>query len=163
MSGRRTPHTITLMSLAAMLLLAASGCSSFHPRQFDVLHVFGPYHPKPPAPGAPAFTMEVMPALGRVDSYPMPLDEPLTIQQALEQTGMLNYFRRQEIYIERGVRGAGRPLRMTAEFDYSEQAVTPDTDYALYPGDKLVVKEDTTSLFDKTLEGLGSPLKTMKN
>jgi hypothetical protein len=162
MSVQPTLRSLTLFTLIVVTAFAATGCTSFHPRQLDVLHVFGPRRPKPPAPGEPAFTMVIDPALGKTDAYPVPLENPISVQQALVETGTLYYFRRQKLFVERQVPEAGRSLRMPVKFDYGAGAVTPDTDYALLPGDRLIVSEDTTTIFDQAMEEIGGPLKVMQ-
>jgi hypothetical protein len=47
---------------------------------------------------------------------------------------------------------------MEIEFDRSQQAVTPETDYAVYPGDRLIVEEDASNLIDDTFQSMSSSL-----
>lgn len=154
MSGQRLLPRLSLLSLGALLALASSGCSSFHPRQLDVLGVFAPRRPSPPAPGEPAYTVVVVPALGSVDEFTVAYDNPITVQEALDQTGAMYHFPRAEVYIERMVPKAGTSHKLTTTYDYAAGGVAPETDYAIYPGDRLVVKQDTTTLIEQTLEGI---------
>ncbi|MEQ8785631.1 MAG: hypothetical protein RIC55_05010 [Pirellulaceae bacterium] len=154
MSGRHTFRSLSLLTLAVLTALAAGGCSSLHPRQLDVLGVFAPRRPSPPAPGAPAYTVVEVPSLGQPDTFAVPLEKPLTVQQALEQTGAGYRFGLKEVYIERTAPEAGKPHKLAVTFAPGGRTISPETDYALYPGDRLIVKEDPTTLMEQTLEGL---------
>jgi hypothetical protein len=156
MSGKLIFRSLAI--LAAFAAFASGGCSTFHLQQLDVLHVFGSRTPKPPAEGGPGFELVLLPAQGKPQSLRMALDKPLTVQEALKQCGALRKFRREEIFLERTVPQAGRTHRMPINFDRAEQAVTAETDYALYPGDRLIVKEDTTTVFDDTLKSVTNSL-----
>jgi len=135
-----------------------SGCSTFHPRQLDVLHLFGPRRPKPPAEGEPAYTVLLVPASGTPQSFRMPADEPVTVQEALEQSGAMHEYARQEIFLERTIPGAGKSHRMNVSFDRATQAVAAENDYAIYPGDRLIVKEDTSTILEDSLEALSTAM-----
>ena len=138
--------------------LAATGCSSLAVQQLDVLGLFGPQRPQPPAEGAPSYTVVVKPSAGKADAFRMPITEPITVQEALEQSRTLGSFRRQLIAIERQQPRSNRRHRMPIQYDLNTQQVSPTTDYALLPGDHLVVEEDPTTIIDDTFETLTSSL-----
>jgi hypothetical protein len=124
----------------------------------------------------------LVPVQGKPEIFKMPIGEPITVQEALEKSGALKRFRREKIHLERSVPPTGahpaaaqcsgncencahsppaagvRSHRMEIEFDRSQQAVTPETDYAVYPGDRLIVEEDASNLIDDTFQSMSSSL-----
>lgn len=154
MSGPCSLPRLSLLTLVALVTLASSGCTSFRPSQLDVLGVFAPRRPSPPAPGEPAYTVVTVPSLGRVEEFAVPYDKAITVQEALQQTGAMYHFAQADIYIERMVPKAGKSHKLTVTYDTVAGRVSPETDYAIYPGDRLVVREDRTTLLEKTLDGI---------
>ena len=86
---------------------------------------------------------------------PQAIERPLTgalhVQEALEQTGALKKFRRCEIAIVRRLPN-GMGHKIPVDYDRNVKRVTPEFDYALLPGDRLIVTEDTTTAFDDLFE-----------
>ena len=86
---------------------------------------------------------------------PQAIERPLTgtlhVQEALEQTGALKKFRRCEIAIVRRLPN-GMGHKIPVDYDRDVKRVTPEFDYALLPGDRLIVTEDTSTAFDDLLQ-----------
>ncbi len=84
------------------------------------------------------------------------LDSGSTVQQVLEKAKLTKEFRRMNIQI---VRMAGdQQARMDVKYEHTKGAVDPLYDYALYPGDYLIVREVNKTALDDMLESLTSPL-----
>lgn len=147
-------YRVSALLALAVLLGTAAGCSTFKPRQLDVLHLFTPRRPKPPAEGEPGYTVTLVPSSGGSESFRMPLEEMVTIQEALEQSGAIREFDRIELFLERTIPNTDRVHRMKITFDRAKHAVTPETDYAIRSGDRLIVKEDASNIFDDTFKAV---------
>jgi hypothetical protein len=118
-----------------------------------------------PPPGN--FTVEVQPAGGKSDAKEQPLVGHLTVQQALEHTRADKKFNKFNLELHRPLPD-GRWHKMVVKYDRQQKLVDPEFDYAVQSGDRLIVVQDTTTLFDEALDRLslpfgGSPLKKSKN
>lgn len=79
------------------------------------------------------------------------LSEPLTVQQILEQTGGIKKYRRIEVELIRQLPSGGFH-KIPCEYDRKTRKINPEFDYALMPGDKVIVKEDKSTLIDDMLQ-----------
>jgi hypothetical protein len=82
------------------------------------------------------------------------------LQDALTKSGAAGKLKRMELYVLRNPPGGGPRQRMTAEYDAAEKRVKWESDYAIYPGDHIVVIEDTSSEFDDMISRLMGPFGT---
>jgi hypothetical protein len=53
---------------------------------------------------------------------------------------------------------SGQFHRILCEYDLGTKRVTPEFDYALLPGDRLVVQEDPSNMFDDMLSSALGPM-----
>jgi hypothetical protein len=79
------------------------------------------------------------------------------VQQALEQSGAMKKFKRFNVELYRPLSG-DRWHRMVLEFDRSDRRVPAENDYALSAGDRLIVIEDTSDIFDDLAQHVLQPL-----
>jgi protein involved in polysaccharide export with SLBB domain len=100
--------------------------------------------------------MEIRPAGRKPEMRQLQLDNGATIQQALEKAGLVKRFRRMNIEVMR-VTGEQR-AKLDAKYDHTKAQVNPLYDYALHPGDHLIVAQDTATTLDDMLESI-SPLR----
>lgn len=147
---------------AAVLALAAccsAGCAMFSPKPATELAA----EVKPngvedgkvePAPGQ--FTVEVRPFKGQPIAKQQPLAGPLTVQEALEHTKANKKFKRFNLELHRPLPD-GRIHAMILEYDRTVKHVDPEYDYSIQPGDKVIVVEDTTTMFDDFLKQMTEP------
>lgn len=109
-----------------------------------------------PAPPAGAYTIELRSGNRKPEVRQMPLTGPTLVQQSLEQAGAAKRFRRMNIVL---IRAAGDERhKLEVKFDRKLGAVQPLYDYALVPGDHLVVTEDSSTVLDDMLGSLSGPL-----
>ena len=145
----------------ALLLALLTGCS---PIQLAPSQTIGGA-PAPAAPNQPTFTVEVRPSGGEPMRKQLVMSEPITVQQLLEKTGALSQFGRMDITVVRPVPGRREPLRLDVEFRRGERAVAPQEDYALQPGDQVIIEQVRRTMIedwlDQASEMLG-PLATMR-
>jgi hypothetical protein len=108
----------------------------------------------------------IQPARGKPQVMQVPITEGDTVQTALDHTKVTRRFRRMNIHVLRSPRGqAASPAqvqKMQVEFDRKHREVKVEYDYALYPNDRIVVEEDTSTALNDMVEklagGLGMPV-----
>jgi hypothetical protein len=141
-------------NLVAALALAASfaGCTSLG------MGSLGNDEKKPVA-AEPTSTYQVLfvPTEGRPEQIQRTLSGSMHVQDALEQTGAAKKFRRIQVELVRPL-PSGQFHRIQCDYDLGAKRVTPEFDYALLPGDRIVVKEDPTNMFDDMLGSALGPL-----
>ena len=86
------------------------------------------------------------------------LTEPTTVQQMLVQSGGLKKYRRAEIEVLRQRPSGGGYFTIPCEYDRETRQIDPANDYALMPGDRLVIKEDKSTIIDDIMKSAGGGL-----
>jgi hypothetical protein len=114
------------------------------------------------APDAPAGTAKVdvifQPDSGQPQRMERSLTEPTTVQQMLVQSGGLKKYRRAEIEVLRQRPSGGGYFTIPCEYDRETRQIDPANDYALMPGDRLVIKEDKSTIIDDIMKSAGGGL-----
>jgi hypothetical protein len=147
---------------AAVLALAAclsTGCAMFSPKaKTDLAAEVQPNGVEDGKVEAPPgqFTVEVRPVKGQPIAKQQPLAGPLTVQEALEHTKANKKFKRFKLELHRPLPD-GRIHAMVLEYDRTVKHVDPEYDYSIQPGDKVIVVEDTKTMFDDFMERLAEP------
>lgn len=159
MTLRLEPRTCTLLA-TFVALSGLIGCAGFGNRPEPTLNA--EITPASAATGAPApqadkYTVEIRPASGKPEALPQPLTDHVCVQEALEQSGATKKFKRFEVELYRPLSG-DRWHRMVLEYDRSNRRVPAENDYALQPGDRLIVNEDTSDIFDDVAQQVLAPL-----
>lgn len=95
----------------------------------------------------PAYFVEMHSNFGKPKLYQGTIEKPTRVQEALEDSGALRQFSSMSVDLYRAVPG-GRPLKLAVDFKGSNQ-VRYEQDYALHPGDRLVVKPKSDSPMEK--------------
>ena len=85
------------------------------------------------------------------------LSGTMHVQQALEQTGGFKKFRRIDVELVRPLPNGGFH-KIACDYDRSTKHITPEFDYALLPGDRIVVKEDPSTIVDDMLTSALGPI-----
>ena len=86
-----------------------------------------------------------------------PLDQPKTVLMALQESGAIKEFPRMEVKLVRSIPGS-EPLKLPVFFQADERKVESSTDYAVHPGDIIIVKKDNSNMISRTLDGVSSKL-----
>lgn len=94
------------------------------------------------APSGPQgmYLVDMVPFMGESISHKGQIRNNMTVQNALEESGALKKFRKMEVQLYRIVQGSGRTLNMPVEMQPGKKLVKFEQDYALHPGDRIVVK-----------------------
>jgi hypothetical protein len=147
------------MAMLALAACGSTGCAMFGPKPTTELTAEvkpnGVEDGKVEAPPG-NFTVEVRPAKGKPIAKEQPLAGPLTVQEALEHTKANKKFNRFNLQLHRPLPD-GRVHSMILEYDRTVKHVDPEYDYSIQPGDRLIVIEDTKTMFDDFMEQLARP------
>jgi len=113
-------------------------------------------------PDAPAGTAKIdvifQPDSGQPERLERSLTEPTTVQQMLVQSGGLKKYRRAEIEVIRQRPSGGGHFTIPCEYDRETRQIDPANDYALMPGDRVVIKEDKSTIIDDIMHSAGGGL-----
>jgi hypothetical protein len=147
-------------ALVCSFLLA--GCASLSgPGLGSLLITEKPDQPQPQAQAAPAssgfITLEIRPQGSRKpEMRQVPLQNTVFLQQALEGAGLVKRFRGMNIEV---IRMAGDTRqKMEAKYKHAEKRVDPAYDYALHPGDHLIITEENPSTVAELMKSVTGPL-----
>ena len=88
------------------------------------------------------YSVEMHPTLGGAKQYKGALDGSTTVSKALKDSGAIRKFRSMDLEILRIVehKGKSRGLRMPVDYNASLKRPSPEQDYALLDGDRIVVR-----------------------
>lgn len=151
----RSGSWVVLAAVVAML--GSTGCASLGANGLG-----GILGDDPQAVAAdPGSTYQVVfvPTNGKAEGVQRTLSGQMHVQQALEQVGAAKKFRRIQVELMRPLPSGG-VHRIACEYDRGSKRVTPEFDYALLPGDRIIVKEDPTNLIDDMLGSALGPIGT---
>lgn len=147
---------LSILGLAA-ILTGFTGCSMF--KEHAAPKLTAEVTPGPAHDAAPTakYTVEIRPEGGKPQTVEKPLTETIHVQKAIEQTGAAKKFDRASVDVYRPLPTGGWH-KMTLEYDHDAHAIPPEYDYAVLPGDRIVVTEDTTTVFDDMMFRALKPL-----
>jgi protein involved in polysaccharide export with SLBB domain len=94
------------------------------------------------------YQVEMANMVGRPQIYEGQLEKNMTVQQALEKSGAIRRYRKMDVSIMRVVEETGQPLKLVVNYNGAKRLVSPEQDYALLPGDRVVV-EPAVGLLDR--------------
>lgn len=156
MSRRTDLNRFTLLGLAA-ILAGLVGCSAFKEQVSPELRSQITPGTGPAAAPPAKYTVEVRPEQGKPQAIERDLTDQLHVQEALKQTGVAKKWARMDVEIYRPLPSGGWH-RMKLEFDREHHQVPPEYDYALLPGDRIVVTQDTSNIMDDVMERTLKPM-----
>lgn len=154
-AGRVTAIWIVLAGLA--VILTAPGCAFIDTNDNDSITIGDDQLPvQPTTVPVATYTLEVREEGKKPEIKKLPLSEPTTVQATLVQNGLTKRFRRMNLDMGRVAKGERHKLEM--KYDHAKKMVNPLYDYAIHPGDHLVVIEDTSTVLDDMIESVSKPL-----
>jgi len=86
-----------------------------------------------------------------------PLHEGTTVQTVLDDSGQTSLHRDFEIDVLRKTSTSEGIVKMPVQFDAGKQRVKFETDYAIYPGDHVIIRPLSFSPFEQVASMLGGP------
>ena len=136
-----------------------SGCASFGGSVGDLLGPEPDMAKKDTSvpKDVPHFVVEMRPNGKSAERYKLPLSDDATyVAQVLEKSRAVKRFGRVTIELWRPLASGGHH-KLDVLFDRKERVVRPGYDYEIRPGDRLVLIEDTTTVFDDMFDSVLGP------
>ena len=143
-----------LAAAAVVMAAASAGCTSVGSNGFAGL--FGDNDKAIPDP-ASSYQIVFVPVDGKPEQIQRTLSGQMHLQEALDQVGATKKFRRIQVELFRPL-PTGQYHRIQCEYDLASKRITPEYDYALLPGDRIVVQQDPSNMFDDMLNSALGPL-----
>lgn len=103
-------------------------------------------------PTGPVVYVHVIPEIGRPRRVDVPYTQGATVQHAITQAKALKRFSNVKIEVIRTDKQTGQRVKMNSRYLASKRRIAISDDYALYPGDYIVVQEDTKTQLDQILD-----------
>lgn len=107
--------------------------------------------------GASKVEVIFQPDRGQPERLERALTEATTVQQMLVQSGAFKKYRRIEVEVIRPLPNGGAH-KIPCEYDRETRQINPESDYALMPGDRVIVKEDPSTIVDDIMRSAGGDL-----
>jgi hypothetical protein len=136
------------------------GCSILQEKPVPKLNAEVTAGPAPAGKAAGKYIVEMHPETGKPQAMERDLNEQIHVQTALDQTGATKKWDRLQIDMFRPLPNGGWH-KMALEFDRDSRRVPPEFDYAVLPGDRIIVTEDATGFLDDIMERTLEPLGIM--
>ena len=95
--------------------------------------------------------VQIRPAHGKAKNVEIPLKPNMTLQDVINTTK--SNFRNNLAYIVRTSPVTGEKHKLPGKFG-SNRRVSLETDYAIQPGDRVVITQDTSTSFDRVMQSL---------
>jgi hypothetical protein len=136
--------------LLALLPLATSGCVSMGTFT-TALDGWVPSGGRRLVEDEPRIFVELRPSVGSRVRKAYPIDRDLVVQDALDLARASSKFAKMNVYVYRQD-PSGRKVKFGADYDVAKRRVKYESDYALHPGDTIVVEEDASNALTETLD-----------
>lgn len=142
--------------MLTLLALTATGCSTFsNITAFPKLGEDAVASSEQPA----QCTVELRHSARRTKSIQVPLSAESRVQDVLDASQASSKFRNLDVYILRPTKHPTEPaLKMVCQFDRKTRRIDLQTDYAVLPGDRVIVSEARSNPMDEMLGGLIGPV-----
>jgi len=147
---------LTMLGIVA-IASGLVGCSLLQDKTMPKLSAEVATGPAQTFPPAGKYIMEFHSEKGKLQASERDVTDQLHMQTALDQSGAAKRWARMNVELYRPLPSGGWH-KMTIEFDRNARRVPPEFDYAVLPGDRIVVTEDTTSIVDDFMEQTLQPL-----
>ena len=142
------------LAMAALILMGvtlSTGCSTLPSSSNGA---FSNSAQTPVAAGSqPQYLVDMQVSYGGSKKFKGNIGHGTTVQSALEASGATKKFRKMDVSVMRRVEGDFQPLKMSSIYNTSKKRVSPETDYALQHGDRIVI---TPGSENKLLQAFGT-------
>ncbi len=111
--------------------------------------------PSPVAPdnnGAPRVILEVRDGDRHLESIPLPMDRAVFIEDIVQQARLHDRFGELAISVMRPDKHGGPPVRLDTRTDDAGKSTNIGQNYALMPGDHIVVNSDNRSGLERIID-----------
>ena len=95
----------------------------------------------------------------RPQTVEVPLSEKTCVQDVLDASRATSKFRNLDVVVLRPTPKASEPLlKLACRFDRRKRRIGWESDYAVLPGDRVIVREDTSGGLDKIMTSMLGPV-----
>ena len=95
--------------------------------------------------------VQVRPAYGKSRTVSVPFEPNMCLQDVVDKSKPR--FRNKQAYIVRTSPTSGEKHKLEGEFA-GNRRISLETDYAVQPGDRVVISQDTSTSFDRVMRAL---------
>ena len=138
--------------LSACVAVLASGCASLTSSDSKVVT------DQTLDENVPQIVVEIRPENKPKETLRTPWKENVRIQHVLEQSGAVERFSNMEVFVNRPIPNHYGRHNLSVTYEPETKHVSPETDFALFPGDHVVITQDTTSQLDEFVKSMIGPL-----
>lgn len=150
----RLHSTLLVISLVATMSGCTALSTSLSPHKTEVSSA----ETSPSDSGVAKVELIYEPDRGQPQRLEQSLTQATTVQQFLVQTKAGKKYRRFAVEVHR-LRPSGEGyFTIPCEYDRATRQINPANDIALMPGDRVVVQEDASTIFDDVLQSAGGGL-----
>ena len=103
------------------------------------------------SPTGEMVTVQIRPAYGKTTNQEIPLAENMRLQDVVDN--VKTDFSNKQAYLVRTSPLTGEQHKLEGLFDKSRR-ISLQTDYAIQPGDRIVVTQDTSTSFDRVMKSM---------
>lgn len=130
-------------TVASLLLIASiTGCQSLTSQSAQ---------PQSPTQAPNMLTVQIRAANRSAKNVQIPMTPNMRLQDVVNSTK--TKFKNKNAYVVRTSPKTGEKHKLEASFG-DNRRISLETDYAIQPGDRIVISEDTTSSFDRVLKSV---------
>jgi len=147
-SSQHTARICTLLC-GLSVILAASGCTAISSLHFGAEAVVESADP------LPTYMVELHAKGKKPVSAEVTITEPVTVEEAIARARKEMRFKQVNVTVYRQAPGQSQTVRMNVDYESSKRRVSPDTNYTLYPGDRVFIKKNTRTMMDDILRSVG--------
>jgi len=143
------PHRLANFCLIATFIALLSGCMAVNVEMPD----------EPPVMDAvPGYKVIFGTSKGKVPKiFDGQITDNITVQDALQESGALKRFRRgMRVDLARRLEN-GRVLKMPVNYDIDSRRVLSEQNYAVHPGDEILVRRADPGMLNDVFKNMKSP------
>ena len=138
-----TPSWWLLLSVGLMAVALVAGCQS--------IATFPGQQTGSAAATGEGLVVQVRPASGKPRNREISVTEGMRLQEVVD--AVKTNFRNKVVYIVRTSPKTGERHKLEASFE-SNRRISLHTDYAIQPGDRVVISQDTATSFDRVMKSM---------
>jgi hypothetical protein len=114
----------------------------------------GAQKPLPTDAEKPSVVLEVRDGKRHLERIPMTPDKPLFIQDVIQDAKLEERLGQIKVAVLRPIGDSAPPIRMEVDMERSGKGVVKWQNYALQPGDQIVVSKDNTTWMDGVISSV---------
>ena len=147
---KRTGISSTVFaSLGLSLFLLSSGCTLYNPTKTSMGE-----QAIPVSKTANQYAVHMKDWRGDAKVYRGVFEESITVDDALVAAGAKRKYRSMEIDVMRRDPKSGRMIKLAADYDTRKKRIKFEQDYAVHPGDQIVVRPKSGGAMEKLVHSV---------